>query len=797
MKLFDQKVIRNLIVIWAGILILTGCSINDSNIDTTSDDLTSEELELAGQIIAESLSDQRDGIFSSLNDAFTLPSNNNFNQSLQATEQYSAPVFKAAGLVQGSQNESNYSYTYDPASGKHLVTFSRSINQDNLSKQTTAELEYIYYDTDNEYIVSPRLENDRIESIDFIGNRTGSVVTPRQNSSYERNDQFIIHGLTNNSATLSIEGIHEGSGDFKVTRENGDIIERYYELTVEFLNVEIDNQTVESNGTLDKGVTGALAYEMFITKTVNGDESMKTVNGTIEFNGDGTALLRFRNLLSEFKITLNSGTLLEENEFEGFIRSVDLEAGSFNLFDGTSYLITSETEISTESDLISLDEIEAVLENGVRVDTKGQFITDSAGSKIVQSIEIKLEADDVEFEELVENVDLDSNKITLSNVGDLFFTDESIIDEDGNLTTLEEVQVALEHGNVIQAEGEFKPNSSGTREIIDISFEFSDQDFEDFINSADSETQSFTLEEGLTLFVNDSTKFDDNIESIEEIESLLSIGYKIEAEGGYYIDADGAFVAYEIEFEIEEFDESEFEGLVESVNISDQSFALNNGLVFYVTSRTKFDNDIRSLNELADALNKNDSVKAKGEYFTSEDGKNMLIEVEFEIDADDNESEENEFEGTVQTVNLNQQSFVLKNGLLLHIDSNTEFEGDDITSIEELEDALQAGHYVEAQGDFYTDTGKNIVIEVEFEVEEENYEEKEFSGEIQNVNLNLDFFIVENGLVLYVDSNTEFDNEDFNSLEEVASAFRNGLNIKATGIYFTTNRSKNIVKKVE
>ena len=803
MKLRKQLNFSLTATIFASTLLLIGCSINDSNINSPSSDaLTPEELEVAGQIIAESLSDEKDGIFSSLNDAFTLPSPNSFAQNLTIAEDYQSAVFKIASLAKSNTNQSNYSYTYEPSNGTHHVSFTRSINTDKISKESTAELEYIYYDVNNHFITSPRLENESIEIIDYIGVKSGSLQTSIQNSSYERKDQFVISGLSGNSTLLTIDGIHEGSGQFKSTRTSGNVIERYYELTVEFLSVEINNQTVESNGSLNKGVTGALAYELFISRSVNGDESMKSINGTIEFNGDGTALLRFRNILNEFQIKLETGTLLEEDEFDGFVESANNSENRFTLFNGETFLLTSESEISLTGDLISLDEVEAVIENNVRVSASGLYVTDEAGSKLVQTVEFNFEQEDVEFDNKITSVQVSDNTLTLSNGLVLLLTDDSVIDEDGHLNNLDDVELALENGNSVKASGEFQPQTDGTKIVLSIEFNYDDQDFEDFVSSADVNQQIFTLSNGSEYNVNANSDFNDDISSIEELDVLLQEGYKVEAEGVYFIDADGLSIVLKVDFNIEDFEESTVRGVVGSVNISAQTFSLVNGLTFQVNSRTNFEEGYRDLNELAAALQTENAIRVTVNYFTDSNGNNVALILEFNSDGDDNENgrdfDEGSFDGKVQTTNLIQQTFVLKNGLLLDVNSDTEIIGDEIKSLEELNDILNAGHTVHASGEYVTNNnGRNIVTEVEFEVEEEEFEEQEFSGEAHHVNLNQRFFIVRNGLVLHVDFNTEFNGSEIMSLEDLNDALENGHTIKAVGEYFTNNTGRNIVTEVE
>jgi len=819
-----KNLLKSSITTFAGmlavLLLVSGCSINDTN-TTASEDLTEEELEVAGQIIAESLSDQKDGIFASLNDAFTLPSSNGFNQAVQASKIYSSAVFNAAANSESSESENNYSYTYNPETGKHLVSFSRSENRPDFSKESSADLEYIYLNSGGDYIASPRIENENIETIDYIGTRSGSIITPNQNSSYQREDQFMIQGLTGGSAVLSIDGLHNGSGSFKATRDDGTEIERDYELTVEFLEVEINNSTVESNGNLEKGVSGGLAYEMRITKTVNGEESLKTVNGTVEFNGDGTALLRFRNILDDFKIQLGDGDLLEDDEFNGFVRSVDKESNTFTLFNGQTYLLAGDTEFNAGSDLIDLEEVEATLENDIRVATTGRFIEDEAGTNLVRSVTFNYEREDVEFEDSIENdsVDLENRSFTLSNGLVLVINDETEIENKNNgLTSLEAVQSALEAGNTIEAEGEFDPASGGTNIVSEVSFEFDEQEFESSVELVNTENSSFTLADGKTYQINENTEFDDDITSIEQLESVFTNGPRIKAEGEYYLDSEGNRVVLEVEFESEDFEENEFEGVVEAVNTTERSFTLEGGLVFFVNSDTKYEDDIRSFNELATEFTNGERIDAEVEYYVDSSGsedRNVVIKAEFELeDGDDNDGEdgreEKEFEDFVDSVDPGNKTITLESGLVLLANENTEFDDSDIKSIGELHGAIESGLTAEAEGDYYTDEdGNNIIIEIDFELsgnrgnddddddDSDEHEEKEFEEYVLSADLSDSTFILDSGLILKVTDDTEFDDDDIRSIGDLADILTDGFDVEAEGEYYTDADGNNIVVEVE
>ena len=79
-------------------------------------------------------------------------------------------------------------------------------------------------------------------------------------------------------------------------------------------------------------------------------------------------------------------------------------------------------------------------------------------------------------------------------------------------------------------------------------------------------------------------------------------------------------------------EEFEFEDYVQSVDLEDGSFTLENGQVFHISTYTEFDGDFKSLDQVADALKVGIIVEAEGEYFIDADGQNVVIEVEFEYE---------------------------------------------------------------------------------------------------------------------------------------------------------------------
>lgn len=95
-----------------------------------------------------------------------------------------------------------------------------------------------------------------------------------------------------------------------------------------------------------------------------------------------------------------------------------------------------------------------------------------------------------------------------------------------------------------------------------------------------------------------------------------------------------------IERSFEAFEDShdedyEIEDYVQSVDLDAGTFTLENGQVFQISTYTEFDGDFKSLALVDDALRTDIRVEADVEYFIDADDKNIVIEVEFEYDDDD------------------------------------------------------------------------------------------------------------------------------------------------------------------
>lgn len=186
----------------------------------------------------------------------------------------------------------------------------------------------------------------------------------------------------------------------------------------------------------------------------------------------------------------------------------------------------------------------------------------------------------------------------------------------------------------------------------------------------------------------------------------------------------------ELEAELDEMEgEIEFEGIVKSVNLTDNEFTLMNGTVVRLVAATKVEQDddddaLGSLAEVADAVDAGLMVEAEGEGLLESTDPRVIVaaKVEFEVedDAEDMPGIE-DFEGEVASVDVTARTFTLAGGPVIRIVDGTKIKdgSDRLTSLQAVADARAAGGTVIADGKGLVETftpRQLIAIEVEFEL---------------------------------------------------------------------------------
>ncbi|NBB75938.1 MAG: hypothetical protein GVY02_01045 [Bacteroidetes bacterium] len=279
-------------------------SVTDSDNESQ---ITEEDLEIAAEIVGESLSDQNSGALSSMYDALSSVGQQGIRYGGPRKMNQSELGYQ---LTRG--NERDYEYSYDPETGIHSINFTRSVERPNFSKSVTAALEYIFSDPEGTFVVFPRANPDSIETIDFSGVREGTSEGPRFETEFVRTEDFFFEGLHESSSEFRMSGLHESQGTRIRKPENRPEIESTYDISIEFVDISIDKEIVEQNGNLEEGVTGTVNYSLVFSAT-NGDQDRdRVVEGTVEFMADGTGLMRFARFAKVFRISLSDGDAQEQ-----------------------------------------------------------------------------------------------------------------------------------------------------------------------------------------------------------------------------------------------------------------------------------------------------------------------------------------------------------------------------------------------------------------------------------------------------------------------------------------------------
>lgn len=527
------------------IAFLQGCTID--SFENNKSLLNDEELRITGQIIGESVSENESGLLSSFSEAFAIPTSNGLatGNSVLATGSF--------------RNLQNYSYQYNSTDGVHRTQFSRTDLVTGIP--TEYNLKYIFRDSQGNFIESPNQNSHLIESLEFTGERTGQIETASKSSIYNRTDRFIMDGLSDQSSSITLDGSHSGEGQF-IRNEINNRVERDYLLEINFLNVRINKEIVESNRSFRKGVNGAVSYESTIRSNQNGEAAdSKIVNGTVNFNGDGTALLRFQQTFNTFRIRLENGDVFDDEEFEGLVMETNLENQTFTISNGQVIQLTDETEIDDDSDYLSLQNIADGIGNNQRIVAEGDYYRPDENVNLWIATEVEFELEENEFEEFMFDINLSDSTITLITNEVFYITPETEVEFDDDFTSLQDIADALSQNLPVFAEGDFYIHPENDRYILtEVDFELELDEFEEVVRSVDLENQIVTLINGRQVLITEQTVIDGEGDyvSLEEVSQALEDGSEVEADGDYfYNSADAIWVAISIEFKNESDSDSD------------------------------------------------------------------------------------------------------------------------------------------------------------------------------------------------------------------------------------------------
>ncbi len=247
----------------------------------------------------------------------------------------------------------------------------------------------------------------------------------------------------------------------------------------------------------------------------------------------------------------------DEVEFEGFVKSVDLEGHRFTFTDGTVVNIVETTAIADGPDfLASLEAVKAAFEDGLKVVAWGCGSLVSAEPRVIDAGELHFvlhdgggDANDiVEFEGHVVSVDVDAGSFTLTNGTIVKITGETELIHTGDgqtLGSLQEAKDSLDAGADVIAYGAGKVETAEPLVLIALEMRFvipggggNTESFEGAVASVDLIGDgSFTLANGIVVLMTADTQ----IKQAEQGQALMSLSeVKSALDGGHNVVAWGS-----------------------------------------------------------------------------------------------------------------------------------------------------------------------------------------------------------------------------------------------------------------
>lgn len=199
----------------------------------------------------------------------------------------------------------DHALTYNETTGTHTVAYECSIQSLSFEKSLAATLNYQFRTEAGEFIPRPWNNWSLVDSVAFDGEKSGSVKRTRgdasMESSFEQTGAWSLSRLSGDGAAL-LAGRQTREGTRKKVNANGTST-KAFSVTMSSDNIQIRNT---ADG-LTRSVTGTIAYSAVVEIETPTRTETKTVEGTIELDGSGRALLRVFGLGKVYRISLHDG----------------------------------------------------------------------------------------------------------------------------------------------------------------------------------------------------------------------------------------------------------------------------------------------------------------------------------------------------------------------------------------------------------------------------------------------------------------------------------------------------------
>lgn len=440
---------------WLLILVLAGgCTLEVSDASTGTA-ITEEDLSAARQIIGEAISSDNSGVVLGINDALTIIA--------QTGSGPSSPTMYAKDRS-GLGNEFNVQTNFDQQSGTFEVSFRREVQDPLFSKLVACDLTYLYQDENGNFVTNPDQNINTITSISYTAHRDGQLQTLREESSFISDDSLFISGF-GSEQSRAIDGVHTRGGSVQFESFSGNTIQRFYDLRIRFLNITSAKELSTDGQTTNISLNGNMAFELELRSADGSTTNRTPISGTLEHNGDGTALLRFQNNSDIYLVDLKNGDTVNLNEsFKGQVVSVDLDRQNVALNSGITIYVNENTTFENPG-FETLQSVKDSLSNNEPFHTEGEgtvenntFTASSISFEVGQSQLVNQE-EIIAFEEVVSSSSPTDLSFRLADQVNVQLIDNTQISNNGDYTTLAQLEDALQQDITVIAKGEAMPGN--------------------------------------------------------------------------------------------------------------------------------------------------------------------------------------------------------------------------------------------------------------------------------------------------------------------------------------------------
>ena len=282
---------------------LLAVSACDSSLDADTADLTDAEAQVVAEIVAEALSEDGGGLIASARDLTSTVS--------------------ASGVADGPRGvrgdrppcRSNVETSYDADTGTHVVAYACSREGENGSARFASRLSYQYRDASGGFVADPAADWDTVDAVAFGGTRQGSVERSRgaasHASAFEQSGQWALTALTGD-APAALAGRQQRTGTRTHTTRRG-TVSRAFSVTLSGDDIAIQ---LDADGR-GYAAVGELAYSGTVEVTRNDEVERRAIEGTIDLEAGGRAVLRIVGVRGVFRVALGDGATERDRTADG------------------------------------------------------------------------------------------------------------------------------------------------------------------------------------------------------------------------------------------------------------------------------------------------------------------------------------------------------------------------------------------------------------------------------------------------------------------------------------------------